>query len=425
MGATYFGYIVGSMFPSSRSNPCKGNCVELCVMRHKQADRADSVRHMGAQCSTYPGDVRDMPGFMSAQTIAYGGVGDAMRPHQALETLDTVRSLLKADSAEPTQRAASSEITSLALSSGQPPGQTGSFDSASSQEQRRQEPAGFKALQEPHAGTIARAPPPPAHAEHAVSEPSHSVSAQEARSSAFPGASAQPSQPGNTQVFFRRVADLATALSQQGALQQGVPQDSPRLRHTPFAIARRHTMDEESAHAQQSMYPRQRGAEHGRVYDWTGQQMGLSGKDAAGRPLSSFTSAELGALQAHDRGRQGQGQGPARTLSQASPHAPSQRSSAELARSSEDTGSPSRTHARPISRRSSIEVFESLNCPIVDYGQLQIKRKIGDGSIGLVSDCWILSNIALVPCMCLYTVSCNSGHDAAGDVRCNTTSVQL
>ena len=36
------------------------------------------------------------------------------------------------------------------------------------------------------------------------------------------------------------------------------------------------------------------------------------------------------------------------------------------------------------SRRSSLEVLENLNCPIVEYDQLQIKRKIGDGSIGLV-----------------------------------------
>lgn len=130
--------------------------------------------------------------------------------------------------------------------------------------------------------------------------------------------------------------------------------------------------------------------------------MDLSGKDAAGRPLSSFTSAELGALQAHDRGRQGQGQGPARMLSQTTPHAPSQRSSAERASPSEDMGSPSRTHDRTYSRRSSIEVFESLNCPIVDYSQLEIKRKIGDGSIGLVSEFQILSNIGFVPCMCVY-----------------------
>ena len=28
---------------------------------------------------------------------------------------------------------------------------------------------------------------------------------------------------------------------------------------------------------------------------------------------------------------------------------------------------------------------ESMNCPIIDYSQLEIKRKIGDGSIGQVS----------------------------------------
>ena len=36
------------------------------------------------------------------------------------------------------------------------------------------------------------------------------------------------------------------------------------------------------------------------------------------------------------------------------------------------------------SRRSSLELLENLNCPVIGYDQLQIKRKIGDGSIGLV-----------------------------------------
>ena len=36
------------------------------------------------------------------------------------------------------------------------------------------------------------------------------------------------------------------------------------------------------------------------------------------------------------------------------------------------------------SRRSSLEVLENLNCPIIEYDHLQIKRKIGDGSVGLV-----------------------------------------
>lgn len=145
-----------------------------------------------------------------------------MRPHQALETLNTVRCLLNADSAEPTQRSASSDITSLALSSDQPPEQTGSFDSASSQEQRWR-----AAQQEPHAGFVSKAPPPPLYVGHAVSEPSQSVSSQDARSSAFSASSAQPSEPGNTQVFFRRVADLAAALSQQGALFKRYAQIAP------------------------------------------------------------------------------------------------------------------------------------------------------------------------------------------------------
>ena len=32
-----------------------------------------------------------------------------------------------------------------------------------------------------------------------------------------------------------------------------------------------------------------------------------------------------------------------------------------------------------------LATVESMNCPIIDYSQLEIKRKIGDGSIGQVS----------------------------------------
>ena len=32
-----------------------------------------------------------------------------------------------------------------------------------------------------------------------------------------------------------------------------------------------------------------------------------------------------------------------------------------------------------------LATVESMNCPIIDYSQLEIKRKIGDGSIGQVN----------------------------------------
>ena len=54
-----------------------------------------------------------------------------------------------------------------------------------------------------------------------------------------------------------------------------------------------------------------------------------------------------------------------------------------IARSSTSGGSHQPASAQQ-SRRSSLEVLENLNCPIIQYDQLQIKRKIGDGSIGLV-----------------------------------------
>ena len=320
-----------------------------------------------------------------------------MQPHQALDTLDTVRSLVNADSAELPHRAAS-EMTSPGLSGSQPPGQTGSFDSASSQEKRWQEAAGFKAQQEPRAGTVDRAPPPPAHDDHAESELLRSVMSQEVLRIASSSLSAQPSEPGDAENFLRRLADLAAVYSQQGALQQGSPrQDSPRFRSTPFDIARRHTTHEQSPHAQQLVRPRRSSADEQRLSDWTGHQMGQFGKDAAGRPFSSFTSSELDVLQVHDRGMQGQGEGSTSMLYNKPPHAPSQQSSAELARPPGTSESPSRDDDKRSSRGSSVEVFESLNCPIVEYSQLQMKRKIGDGSIGLVSG---LSNLRVIPMLC-------------------------
>jgi hypothetical protein len=35
---------------------------------------------------------------------------------------------------------------------------------------------------------------------------------------------------------------------------------------------------------------------------------------------------------------------------------------------------------------------ESMNCPIIDYSQLEIKRKIGDGSIGQVSSTTMINS---------------------------------
>lgn len=54
------------------------------------------------------------------------------------------------------------------------------------------------------------------------------------------------------------------------------------------------------------------------------------------------------------------------------------------------------------SRRSSLEVLENLNCPVIGYDQLQIKRKIGDGSIGLV--CFGLPTCQPSKCLGLYCI---------------------
>ncbi len=131
--------------------------------------------------------------------------------------------------------------------------------------------------------------------------------------------------------------------------------------------------------------PRRHSAEERRrLSDWTDQQLSASQKDTSGRRLSSFTHSQLYALQAHDRGRQGQE--PQCSTNPQSAY--SQKSLAEVDLPSYTPRSMSRRAHQDeqySSRGSSIEILEGLNCPIVEYNQLQIKRKIGDGSIGLVS----------------------------------------
>lgn len=58
-----------------------------------------------------------------------------------------------------------------------------------------------------------------------------------------------------------------------------------------------------------------------------------------------------------------------------------------------DSSAPAVATAGPSMRRSKSKLgletlasVESMNCPIIDYSQLEIKRKIGDGSVGQVYD---------------------------------------
>ncbi len=57
-----------------------------------------------------------------------------------------------------------------------------------------------------------------------------------------------------------------------------------------------------------------------------------------------------------------------------------------------DSSAPAVATAGQLIRRTKSKLgldtlasVESMNCPIIDYSQLEIKRKIGDGSIGQVS----------------------------------------
>ena len=57
-----------------------------------------------------------------------------------------------------------------------------------------------------------------------------------------------------------------------------------------------------------------------------------------------------------------------------------------------DSSAPAVATAGQLMRRTKSKLgldtlasVESMNCPIIDYSQLEIKRKIGDGSVGQVS----------------------------------------
>ncbi|DBA83679.1 TPA: hypothetical protein ACH3X1_006228 [Trebouxia sp. C0004] len=319
--------------------------------------------------------------------------GDAVTCEQAIEALNEIRFLLGADSGEAFLRSASSEVllrqaadgtksdkgiqTGPLCSNSHPPGPSGSFDSANSQDWQWPEAAGSSKQQPPSSAAVSRAPPPPTHAEHAERKPVQSGLLEEAVRSASSSLSAQASEQGEPEA-----ASSAWGLeySQDATLLQR----SPSARYSPFDIPRRHTTHDEPPPMPDK--PRRHSAEEQwRLSDWTGQQLSVSQKDTSGRHLSSFTRSQLYALQAHDRGRQGQAQEPhATTIPQ---HAARQRSLAEVDLPSYTPRSTSRRDdqdERYSSRGSSIEILEGLNCPIVEYNQLQIKRKIGDGSIGLV-----------------------------------------
>ena len=324
--------------------------------------------------------------------VCDGLAGDAVRCDQAIEALSKIRCLLGVDSAESFHRSASSEVlyrqatdgaksgkgTQPMFSNSQPPGQTGSFDSANSQDQQWPEAADSKAHQQPSTAAIKRAPPPPTHAELAEHKPGQSCLSEEAVHSASSTMSAQAKQQ----------EDPATASSAWGleySQDATLLRCSPASRYSTLDIPRRHTTQEESPPIPDK--PRRHSSEEQRrLSDWTGQQLSASQRDTSGRHLSSFTHSQVYALQAHDRGRQGQGQEPQRSTHPRP--ASSQRSIAEVDLPSHTPRSTSRRDdqdERYSSRGSSIEVLEGLNCPIVEYNQLQIKRKIGDGSIGLVS----------------------------------------
>lgn len=64
-----------------------------------------------------------------------------------------------------------------------------------------------------------------------------------------------------------------------------------------------------------------------------------------------------------------------------------------------DSSAPAVATAGQLMRRSKSKLgldtlasVESMNCPIIDYSQLEIKRKIGDGSIGQVSTTTLINS---------------------------------
>ena len=301
--------------------------------------------------------------------------GDVVTPDEAIGMLNELKLLLAASSSEVLQ-------TRPSMSRNQESGQTASFDSSSrSYAEQQSASSAFcsnlppsvlpsQAHPQPSTGKVLQAgPPPPGHAGDTFQPelPGSRRTSESAQSS-------QQAEPVN----FLKQASFASDWSGEGGFQR-----SSRARSTssasPFDMAHRRSAEQEhSLREPEVPHSRRRSAEQQRTDDWTGQQMRESGNSSNSRRLSSYTGAELSALQARDRGMQSEQQPLLSDKTRDSQLPGSGRGfSAELK-------APS-VSGQYSSRASSIEMFESLNCPIVDYDQLQMKRKIGDGSIGLVS----------------------------------------
>ena len=106
---------------------------------------------------------------------------------------------------------------------------------------------------------------------------------------------------------------------------------------------------------------------------WADAQMVQSQKDAEGS--ADFRGSAQSGLAAES------GQNRSRLVGQQAGQSKETRGRHALSSTSAESSQPASQQA---SRRSSLEVLQNLKCPIIEYDQLQIKRKIGDGSIGLV-----------------------------------------
>ena len=326
--------------------------------------------------------------------------GSAVMPDQAIGMLSELKLLLGADSFEPSQASAPLQIPEHAtthrgsprLTWGQESGQTASCDSARSHANQQSaqtntaEQASAPPSITPDQPVPRAAPPPPSHTEHAK-HAEHAVQQPPQMLESLSASSLSPQSRNKAKGFSPDRSGSSYGLQwSAGGMPQRPIQAGGACMVSPFDIARRHSTEQKgSSLAKEWTSPRRRSAEQQRFADWTGQQAKESAQDLAGRRLSSFTQAELGALQAHDRGMQGQ-----QLQVQHRSHPPhlqdgsERRCSAELKGPS--VGAISTQDGQQSSTRgSSIEILESLNCQIVDYDQLQIKRKIGAGSIGRVS----------------------------------------
>lgn len=240
-----------------------------------------------------------------------------MTPDQAVKVLDELRLLLGADSAGqnplPNSPGATDQArtdkgsqTSPTLTRRHAPGQTASFDSANSHQGRQnpgtastpdvQSPAP-PAQQEVPAGPVSRAaPPPPSHADHALDD-------QPLQAPAPPPASDSAPSSLSVQASHQEEPVRPFPYSRPSSIDsQHSPKPSrPRSRVSPCDTERWQSPSEREASPIQKRHT----SEDHRFSDWAGDQMRQSGKDLTGRPLSDFTYSELGALQVHDRGKQG------------------------------------------------------------------------------------------------------------------------